>query len=199
MRNFTRVLPLLLVTASVLPLWHVSAASLADADQIAAVHAEQSFHNGDYRSAAKGFAEATRLNPGSSPHFDHLGLAYYRMAETSPAPARLVRRARHSFEQALQIDPGNTAALQHLIALASEPAGLCAGETGDTEKLLARLMQLDPEAGRRAREDWQQTLSASSRLEDRFACSPVAIGRVFRRLLAGPSGDQPISQSMLAK
>lgn len=141
------------------------------------------FQSGDYRGAIHAYSAALRGNPTNSTLADSLGVAYARAAETSELPSRLIRRARANFERALQVDPQNTAALQHLIELSTNPVALCSTPSSETANYIDRLAQIDPAAASAARHQWHQRLVESQTAEARFACAPASIGRTIQHTL----------------
>jgi len=144
-----------------------------------AAQGDQFFQAGDYHHAMCAYAAALRADPNNSVLADSLGMAQLRAAETAQFPSRLIRRARTNFERALQLDPQNAAALQHLIQLSTDPITLCANPAPDTPAQIERLAALNPEAAATAREQWHQRLLETQSAEARFSCSPAIVGRTI--------------------
>jgi len=106
----------------------------------------------NYQRAMDLFAEAARLEPGSSRYHHWLGKATGRRAERASfltAP-RLAGKARTAFERAVQLDGSNTAALADLFEYYLEAPGVLGGGEDKARAMASRLGALSPAEGHRA-------------------------------------------------
>ncbi len=144
-----------------------------------AARGDAAFREVDYKRAQGFYAQAAHLAPGESAYRLRLGEAYERQAESSPFPAPLVRRARHSFEQALRIDPKNAAALADLTALSLQPVGACYGNLEDSRRMVERLSRIDPQLGSRAALQLENARKDRGTREQRVVCGCSTFSGLF--------------------
>lgn len=141
---------------------------------------DAAFRDVDYKRARTFYSQAAQLAPGVGAYRVKLGEALERQAESSPFPAPLVRRARHSFEDALRIDPKNSQALADLTTLSVEPVGACYGNLDESRRMIERLKRLDPQLGERAALQLENARKDRRTPEQRVVCGCSTLSALMR-------------------
>lgn len=174
MNNFKLVFAL---GAFLLPIGMVSGAEFVSAETYAN-QAKIAFQSGDFKQAAKLYQKAIQYDGANANYRDGLGRAYERQAESSSFSLVLTKKARESFVRALELQPDHAGAMADLIELNQQPIGLCEGNLTEASNLIDRLSQVDPVAGMREREYWQDAQHEAARPGQKFLCGPVKLTRV---------------------
>jgi tetratricopeptide (TPR) repeat protein len=109
----------------------------------------------DYKGAVKVFEGAVRLAPDVSQYHVWLGRAYGRQAENTSkwkllSALSLARKARESFERAVELQPTNKDALGSLFDFYLEAPGVVGGGIEKAEQLAARIEKAFPADGARS-------------------------------------------------
>ena len=123
----------------------------ASANNAAALFAEglEAYKAEDYERAMNLFEQATRLEPTASKYHDWLGRATGLRAErvNRLRAFGLARKARASFERAVELDGANVEALFDLLEYYLEAPGFLGGGEDKARAIAARLSQISPAAG----------------------------------------------------
>jgi tetratricopeptide (TPR) repeat protein len=141
-------------------------------------NAQSAFRSGEYKTAAKLWEKAVKLDPSDPDLRDGLGKAYERQAEASSFPIFLTAKARQNFIRALQLQPDHSGAIADLIDLNQRPIGLCEGNLQEASQLIDRLETVDPDKAARERDYWKDAKEDSSRAGQVALCGPVKLSRV---------------------
>jgi len=100
----------------------------------------------DFKKASEAFQKAVDADSGNSVHWDWLGRAYGRRAETSSfitAPS-YASKARQHFEKAVELDPENLDATDDLFEYYLEAPGFLGGGKDKAAELSERIRQRAP-------------------------------------------------------
>jgi tetratricopeptide (TPR) repeat protein len=107
---------------------------------------ERYFMLGDFKKAVDTLEKAAAIDPTDSMIQTWLGRAWGRRAETSfpLLAAGYATKSRQAFERALQLNPGNTAALGDLFDFYMDAPGLVGGGLEKAAGLLPQFDRYDP-------------------------------------------------------
>lgn len=143
------------------------------------------FMLGEFKKAAESLEKAASLKPDSSDLQLWLGRAYGRRAETAfPVTApRLASKARDHFEKAVQLDPGNVAALGDLFEYYLQAPGFLGGGKDKAASVAGKIAALDPAEGHyataRLAEDRKEFSAAEQQLRKAVELAPAQVGRIL--------------------
>lgn len=139
----------------------------------------------DFKKASEAFERAVAAEPGNSGYRLWLGRAWGRRAETSSfitAPG-YASRARHSFEKAVELDPGNLEAMSDLFEYYLQAPGILGGGVDKAAALAKRIGELDPAeyhwAQARLAEKRRQFQTAEDHLRRAAELAPKQVGRIL--------------------
>jgi tetratricopeptide (TPR) repeat protein len=124
----------------------------------------------EWESAVKSAERAVQLDTGNSEYHLWLARAYGRQAEHSGPFSAFgkARKARDTWQKAIQLDPANLGARRDYITFLLEAPGIIGG--GD-DKALAQIEELarrDPVEGHLARAEYWQELKKPERAEEEY-------------------------------
>jgi tetratricopeptide (TPR) repeat protein len=143
---------------------------------------ERYYMLGDFKKAVDALERAAAMYPSDSTIQTWLGRAWGRRAETSFAllAAGYATKSRQAFERALQLNPGNTAALSDLFDFYMDAPGLVGGGLEKAVALLPQFEKYDPVgsllAQARIDERKKQFASAEENLRRAIGMEPRKIG-----------------------
>jgi len=139
------------------------------------------FMQGQYKEAVASLEKAIEEDRLNSDHYDWLGKAYGRLAETSSFLSALghARKTVRAFEQAVELGPTNLEALSDLFEYYLQAPGMVGGGVDKAENIAARVSRLD-----QAEHHWMRARLAEKRKDYTTA------EREFRAALAA-APDQP--------
>ena len=192
----TTLIPL--VTGLLYAAAHTSAASLYDRTDYSAALSELNqadpdagnlelrgqcyFMLGDFKKATDALERAAALDPRASMIQTWLGRAWGYRAATSFAFTAFgyANKSREAFEKALQLDPGNTAALGDLFDFYIDAPGVVGGGLDKAAGLLPQFMRYDPVGGYLAQaridEKRKQFASAEAGFRKAIDAAPDKVG-----------------------
>ena len=142
----------------------------------------------DYKSAQKAFEQAVRAEPGNADYHVWLGRAYGRRAETNSglkilSSYGLARKARASFQRAVDLDGENGGALESLFRYYLEAPPIVGGSVPQALAVARRIEAVDRAAGARARAAYHEAKkdfsAAEAALEKARALQPDDSGHLL--------------------
>jgi tetratricopeptide (TPR) repeat protein len=101
---------------------------------------------GDFKAAIEAFEKAAHAEPANSDHYLWLGRAWGRRAETSVffVAVKYAANARQNFEKAVELAPGNTAAVNDLFSYYLSAPGFLGGGIDRAARLTEIIERNDP-------------------------------------------------------
>jgi len=143
------------------------------------------FMMGDFKKAVDFFRNAAAIDPSNSDYALWLGRAWGRRAETSNsllAPG-YASKARHWFEEAVQLNSRNEEALSDLFEYYLEAPGFLGGGLGKAQRVASQIASVDPSegfwAGTRVAEHKREYGTVESRLSHAIELAPLQVGQVL--------------------
>ncbi|MBI1790878.1 MAG: tetratricopeptide repeat protein [Acidobacteria bacterium] len=142
------------------------------------------FMTGEFKQATEAFEMALAAEPTNSGFAHWLGKAYGKRAETSSpftAPG-YAGKARRYFEQAVQLDPANSEAVNDLFEYYMQAPGFLGGGLDKAAALAKRIAAQDPVEGdyalARIAEKRKEYGTAEEHLRRAVEGAPMQVGRV---------------------
>ncbi len=142
----------------------------------------------DYKKAQKAFEQAVRADPGNADYHVWLGRAYGRRAETNSglkilSSYGLARKARASFQRAVELDAKNGDALESLLRYYIEAPAIVVGSLPKAFEIARQIEAGDPAEGARAwavyYESKKNFNAAEAALERARDLEPDAVGHLL--------------------
>lgn len=143
------------------------------------------FMQGQYKQAVASLEKAVAEDGANSDHYDWLGRAYGRVAESSSFVSALgwAKKTVRAFERAVELQPSNLEALSDLFEYYLEAPGIAGGGLDKAENIAQRFAALDEAEAHwvRARiaEKRKDHASAEREFRAAWAAAPHEVGRVL--------------------